>query len=485
MAAVEDRDLVARVEGLLEELEGLEDRVAREQATEVVAALLDLYGEGLGRIVERVAERDDGSLAEALAEDELVSHLLLLHGLHPVPVEDRVRTALDEVRPYLESHGGNVELLSVADGIARLRLEGSCSGCPSSTMTLKLAIENAIAKSAPDIETVEAEGAVEAAPAASPLIQLEGLDAPSAGANGAEPSAAGEDGWTMAGGMPELAAGRGDAPVIKDVSGERLLFVALAGSTYAYRPGCPACGDPLGDATLERTDLDLPRLRQPLRRHAGRALPGRAAASPRAGAAAGRRRRTGQGGAGGRRLMPMAAGGRPIASSRLAGLAQRSREAEREAEEERCELCGVEIPPEHRHVLDLETGELRCTCRACSLLFDRPAAAQGNLRLVGDRHLRLVDFELSDLAWEELRIPVEMAFFFRSSRRERVVAFYPEPDGRDRVAARARRVDSARGATTRFSSSSSPTSRRCSSTGPAGRASTTWCRSTSATRSSA
>lgn len=125
------------------------------------------------------------------------------------------------------------------------------------------------------------------------------------------------------------------------------------------------------------------------------------------------------------------AGAKPLASSRLGRLARSSRDAavEPPAEDDRCELCGEGIAAEHRHLLDLEAGELRCSCRACSLLFDRPAAAQGNLRLIGDRRLRLVDFELDDLAWERLRLPVEMAFFFRNSRQERVMAFYPSPMG--------------------------------------------------------
>jgi Fe-S cluster biogenesis protein NfuA/nitrite reductase/ring-hydroxylating ferredoxin subunit len=255
MSAVDDRELVTRVEGLLEELDALADPAAREKATEALTALLDLYGEGLGRIVEQVAEHDDGSLADAFAGDDLVSHLLLLHGLHPVPVEQRVRAALDEVRPYLESHGGDVELLSVADGTAHLRLEGSCSGCPSSTMTLKLAIENAIAKSAPDIETVEAEGA-SAGPAAPTLIQLEVVDG--SGKRDAQRPADRGDGWEMAGGLPELSAGRGGAPLLKRVSGEPVLFCEAADTIYAYRPGCPQCGDSLERASLERGDLTCP-----------------------------------------------------------------------------------------------------------------------------------------------------------------------------------------------------------------------------------
>ncbi|HEV3070628.1 MAG TPA: NifU family protein [Solirubrobacteraceae bacterium] len=167
------RALIARVEDLLEQLEGLTDPVARATATEAMQALLGLYGEGLGRIVDTVAARDDGTLAEALAGDELVAHLLLLHGLHPMPVEERVREALESVLPYLESHGGNVELLGVEDGVAHLRLEGSCSGCPSSAMTLKLAIEDAIFKVAPDVEEVRAEGAVPPVAPAPGLLQLE------------------------------------------------------------------------------------------------------------------------------------------------------------------------------------------------------------------------------------------------------------------------------------------------------------------------
>ena len=122
-------------------------------------ALLELYGAGLERIVGRI-----GALqATTLVSDELVAHLLLLHGLHPVSVEERVREALDGVRPYLGSHGGDVELVEVRDGVARVRMQGSCEGCPASAMTLKLAIEDAVLKAAPDVERVEADA--EASPA--------------------------------------------------------------------------------------------------------------------------------------------------------------------------------------------------------------------------------------------------------------------------------------------------------------------------------
>ena len=239
MAEREPLEQVARVEALLEELDGLPDALARDKATEVLEALLDLYGEGLGRIVDVVAEHDsDGAMAESLAGDELVAHLLLLHALHPVPVEQRVRGALDGVRPYLESHGGNVELIGIDDGVVRLALEGSCSGCPSSAMTLKLAIEKAIHEAAPDIDEVVADGAVEQ-PAPSPLLQIEVIGGP------------GGD-WVMAGGLPDLNTG---APLLKDVAGESLMFVRQDATVYAYRPDCPGCGASLGDGALEKFDL--------------------------------------------------------------------------------------------------------------------------------------------------------------------------------------------------------------------------------------
>jgi len=164
---------VARVERLLEELDGVADGPARDTATALVQALLELYGEGLARLVDHMAERDDGTLADALAGDELVAPLLILHGLHPVPLERRVLGALDEVRPYLETHGGNVELLGVEEGVVRLQLQGSCSGCPSSAVTLKHAVEEAIHKAAPDVSAIVAEDA----PPQPALIQLEVYEA--------------------------------------------------------------------------------------------------------------------------------------------------------------------------------------------------------------------------------------------------------------------------------------------------------------------
>ena len=157
-------EAVERIEGLLDELEG------EPKVIELVQALLELYGEGLRRIATRFDMRE-------LAGDELVDHLLFLHGLHPVPVEERVAGALEGMRPYLDSHGGDVQLLGVEDGVVRLQLRGSCSGCPSSAVTLRHGIEEAIHRAAPDVERIEAEDApAEASPPA--LLQIDNLVCP-------------------------------------------------------------------------------------------------------------------------------------------------------------------------------------------------------------------------------------------------------------------------------------------------------------------
>ena len=140
---------VAELEARLAQIEALPDSDLREVAVESIQGLMDLYGSALARILELAPE-----VASRLGEDELVSHLLLLHGLHPVHVQARVESALESVRPYLASHGGNVELLSVADGVAYLRLNGTCHGCPSSTATLKHGIQNLLRHFVPDVTEV-------------------------------------------------------------------------------------------------------------------------------------------------------------------------------------------------------------------------------------------------------------------------------------------------------------------------------------------
>lgn len=96
---------------------------------------------------------------------------------------------------------------------------------------------------------------------------------------------------------------------------------------------------------------------------------------------------------------------------------------------EKCELCATEVPAGHSHVADLETSTLACACRACYLLFTQPAAGRGRYRAVPDRYLADPDRTLTVAQWDELEIPVGLAFFLKSSSADGVTGFYPSPAG--------------------------------------------------------
>jgi Fe-S cluster biogenesis protein NfuA len=155
------------LDALLREVDRFADPAAQSHTREIVRAVLALHGAGLGRLLAHLEDAGEAGRKAlgACAADPVVGGLLLLHELHPLDVEERVRQALESVRPFLRSHGGNVELLGVSDGVVRLRLEGNCHSCPSSAVTMRQTVEEAIAARAPDVTAVEVEGLVEGVPA--------------------------------------------------------------------------------------------------------------------------------------------------------------------------------------------------------------------------------------------------------------------------------------------------------------------------------
>jgi hypothetical protein len=96
---------------------------------------------------------------------------------------------------------------------------------------------------------------------------------------------------------------------------------------------------------------------------------------------------------------------------------------------EHCEMCSEPIPKEHSHVVNVQSRNLMCVCRACYLLFTHQGAAQGRYLAVPERYLYDPDFVLTTDQWEDLQIPVNMAFFFMNSEMERMAGFYPSPAG--------------------------------------------------------
>jgi Fe-S cluster biogenesis protein NfuA len=149
-----------RVEELVHRLEDSGDPATRALAQELLQAVIELHGVALDRIMQRIGElQGAGSALESLAADPLISGVLSLHGIHPVSIQARIEAALEGARPYLRSHGGDVELLSVEEGKAHIRLQGSCGSCASSMQTMKQTIESAVYDAAPEVVAVVAESA--------------------------------------------------------------------------------------------------------------------------------------------------------------------------------------------------------------------------------------------------------------------------------------------------------------------------------------
>ncbi|BDT90086.1 MULTISPECIES: NifU family protein [Nocardia] len=229
------REAGDRIETLLE-ASSAGGALARERAEQLVRELVELYGAGLTRVVGLL----DPQAVERLAGDDLVASLLLVHGLHPHDVTTRVRTALDSVRPYLGSHGGDVHLVEIVDGVVRLELAGSCKSCPSSSVTLELAVEDAVRAAAPEIESIEV---VAAQTESAGVISADSLFS-RVRADGARSGS-----WVAVPELAELSAGEVGGFA---VAGSTVLACRVGEDVYAYRDHCPGCDRSLAGATLER-----------------------------------------------------------------------------------------------------------------------------------------------------------------------------------------------------------------------------------------
>lgn len=221
------RALGDRVDALLQQLATSPNPAhARAKAEELVSTLVRLYGAGLTRILEIVDENagdSGGRIFRHLCDDDLVASLLILHGLHPLSLEERIVQALDRVRVYLKSHEGDVQLLRIEGETVYLRMAGSCHGCPSSASTMKLAIERAIHDAAPEITEIRAEGVHDGAVTRKPTE------------------------WVSLAALPDLSD---NGMASCEVEGMPVLFLRSPDALYAYRNQCPRCLVGLSRASL-------------------------------------------------------------------------------------------------------------------------------------------------------------------------------------------------------------------------------------------
>lgn len=166
-----DRTIGDTIERKLDELQARVDPRVFDQAVELLQLVSELYGAGLARVMDLAAVHAPGLVAEFTADDLLAS-LLVANGLHPDNISVRIARALDGVRPFLAGHGGDVELLDIDEhvGAVRLRLLGSCDGCPSSAVTLRTTVERAIFDAAPEVVIIDVEQPSEQAVATPVLL---------------------------------------------------------------------------------------------------------------------------------------------------------------------------------------------------------------------------------------------------------------------------------------------------------------------------
>ena len=328
-----------------------------------VEQLLEMYDEGLHRIWDVLSDEQ----RQTLADDPVVASALLMHDLYPVSLEDRVQEALDSVRPYMDSHGGDVELVSIEGGVARLRLQGSCHGCGASQTTMELAIEEALQAAAPDLLGLEVEGVVERPAAARPV----------AGAEAA---------WVAVPGAAEL--GR-----FETLLAGGLLVANVAGTLLAYRDTC-ACGAHLAAAALDGGKL----------RCAGCA---RSFDLPRAG----------------RCVEDEAVQLEPVPLLRRDGEVRVA--VEHRVQRPTCELCPSGIGEHHRHLLHLVDRRILCVCETCWSV----RSGDPEFRPPGARTVWLDGVAIPDHVWAAFQIPIGLAFMIRSSVTGGIVALYPSPAG--------------------------------------------------------
>lgn len=241
-AADPSEALIQRVQELTAQLEEIGDFQSRAIADELVASIIQLYGAGLERIVAALDEpgASAADVKARMVEDGVVASLLVIHDLYPIDLETRVREALASVRPYMESHGGDIEIVGLEDGVARLRLVGHCRGCPASEATLELAIKTALEEHAPDLLGLEVDGVRSLA---------------TNGDQAAEPAAAGAARrWTDL----DVAWPPSGTTSAVSIAGSELLVANVAGALLAYRNQCGGCGSRLDDARMASGTLTCP-----------------------------------------------------------------------------------------------------------------------------------------------------------------------------------------------------------------------------------
>ncbi len=255
-------ELLARLNSLVEELEQYPDTDLRDKALDLVQIILKLYGESLRRIMATFdAEPQRDQILGRMSNDEVIRSILLIHGLMPVSLYDRVAAKLNELRPYLVSQGCDVELLGIDDARARMRLMRSGKGAPP-IAALKADIEKALSEVAPDLAGIEIEGLSEKVEATAKVAAALGrmIEKPQdpkpalVQIKRKQPEASSpENTWVPVIRSQSIEDGQFKIVNFEDIN---VLILNLDGEFYAYRNACAEGGRPLDDSLFQSPMLN-------------------------------------------------------------------------------------------------------------------------------------------------------------------------------------------------------------------------------------
>ncbi len=205
----------------VERMEEIEDGKTREEVFALLEGIDVLHRQGFGRILDLIGSLGGPQAVEQISQDPIVRTLLEMYDLPEADEQMQVERVLEDVYPYFQSHGGKLNLLGVENGRVRVRLSGSCEGCPGTATTLQRVVEEALREGFPAFKELVAEEPPPPAP--KNIVQL-----------GRRPLR--RPRWVSAGRLEDLEPG---AILPMRLESVPLLLTLLDGEVYAYRDGCP------------------------------------------------------------------------------------------------------------------------------------------------------------------------------------------------------------------------------------------------------
>lgn len=232
-------EIAGRVDKALKNVESLTDENAKTRALGLKTAVEDFHKFALTKIVQKLKADERGKeLLFELIDEPSVYALLQLHGIVKPNINARISQVLDAVRPYMQSHGGDVEFVNYEDSTVYVRLAGSCNGCSQSAVTLREGVEEALLHNIPEVKKVEV---LPNEPGPS-LIRIESLKSSKT------------TGWIETLPVEEVPK---DKMKCFQTDSTNILIINVDNRLSAYRNECPHQGLPLDGGMLEAEERIL------------------------------------------------------------------------------------------------------------------------------------------------------------------------------------------------------------------------------------